>query len=89
MAAARTRSSGYPETKAPARNDAYTGLLIISLLAQVVGALFLFLDWNQYPDTKPKAVPTITVPAAPGGGGAGQQGGAAQKGGGAQMGNPK
>jgi hypothetical protein len=50
---------------APARSDAYTGLLVISLIAQFLAVLFLYLDWNQYPDKAPKDPPSITVPSAP------------------------
>ena len=55
-------------TAAPAVNDAYTGMLAISLIALVVGCLLLYLDYSQYPDSKqpvvPKA-PAIAVPASP------------------------
>jgi hypothetical protein len=64
--AAKARGSNYDTTPKP-RSDAYVGLLFISLLAQIVGAVFFFLDWNQYPEAKPKAAPSIQVPApAPG-----------------------
>ena len=29
-----------------AKNDAWTGMLAISLIALLVGNVFLFLDWN-------------------------------------------
>jgi hypothetical protein len=38
------------------KSDAYTGLLVLSLVAQVAAALFLFLDYNQYPEKKPPSV---------------------------------
>jgi len=44
------------ETAAPATNDAYTGMLAISLIALIAGCALLFLDYNQYSD-KPPAVP--------------------------------
>jgi hypothetical protein len=47
---------------APATNDAYTGMLSISLLALIGGCVLLFLDYSQYPDSKP---PTLT-PRPPG-----------------------
>ncbi len=33
-----------------ATNDAYTGMLAISLLAMIAGSALLFLDYQQYPD---------------------------------------
>ncbi len=52
----------------PATNDAYTGMLGISLLALVLGCVLLYLDYSQYPDSKaptvPKA-PAVAVPEAP------------------------
>ena len=38
------------------------GLLLISLLAQITGAVFFFLDWNQYPQTKPTPAPGFKPP---------------------------
>jgi hypothetical protein len=46
-----------------ARSDAYTGLLLISLLAQLVGVLFFYLDWSQYPTSKPQEPPGLTAAA--------------------------
>jgi hypothetical protein len=34
-------------------NDAWTGMLAISLLALVVGCVLLFLDWRNYGTDKP------------------------------------
>ena len=52
---------------APATNDAYTGMLAISLIALAVGCVLLFLDYNQY-DSKtpnlPKAPPVVKLEAA-------------------------
>jgi hypothetical protein len=62
--AAKTREG----TSAGPRSDAYTGMLLISLLAQITGVVFLYLDWSQYPAEKPKEPPAITVGAGPGGG---------------------
>jgi hypothetical protein len=46
----------------PATNDAFTGMLAISLIALIVGAALLYLDWQQYPETSPKK----PIPKAPG-----------------------
>jgi hypothetical protein len=54
------------DAPAPAKSDAYVGLLLISLLAQVVGAALFYLDWNQYGESKPKLPPAATVPAGGG-----------------------
>jgi len=62
---ARARNSGSQDTQPRARSDAYVGLLFISLLAQITGAVFFFLDWNQYPSNKPTEPPKITTPAPP------------------------
>jgi hypothetical protein len=55
MATARTRGSAAPSAKP--RSDVYTGLLILSLVFLTVGMLFLWLDYREYPDSKPPAVP--------------------------------
>jgi hypothetical protein len=60
----RGRPYGRPAAEAKPRSDAYTGLLILSLLAQVAGAVFLFLDWHQYPASSP--TPPAMTAAAPG-----------------------
>jgi hypothetical protein len=52
------------------------GLLFISLLAQIAGAVFFFLDYSQYPTTKPPAVDTAAKSAPAPGGGTPQPGGA-------------
>jgi len=81
---------------APPKSDAYTGLLIVSLLALIAGCTFLYLDWSQYSKTKPPlpgsastARPgTVQPPAGAQGGQAGAQGAMGAMGGGAmgQMG---
>jgi hypothetical protein len=79
MAAARTRDATGRPLKA--RSDAYVGLLLLALVAQVAGAVFLYLDWDSYPKTVPPKVATVpasTTPAQP------QQ----PPGGGQQQGNP-
>jgi len=43
-------------------NDAYTGMLAISLIALTVGGVLLYLDFSQYGPEPPPAVPTA-VPA--------------------------
>jgi hypothetical protein len=69
MAAARARTPGTPTTAKP-RSDVYVGLLVLALLAQVAGAAFLYLDWSQYPDSKPPPVQARPkgTPAPAGGG---------------------
>jgi len=46
-------------TESKPRSDVYTGLLIISLIAQIVGLVFFYLDWSDYPASKP---PTVQMP---------------------------
>jgi hypothetical protein len=41
-------------------NDAYTGLLAISLIALLVGSLLLFLDYSQHSGNPPKSPGTPT-----------------------------
>jgi hypothetical protein len=52
-----------------ATNDAYTGMLAISLLALIAGSTLLFLDYSQYPDGNPKPIPKkaldMIAPQAP------------------------
>ena len=51
------------ETTTRPTNDAYTGMLGISLFALVLGCVLLYLDYSQYPDSKappPKAPPVAT-----------------------------
>jgi hypothetical protein len=45
-------------------NDAWTGMLAISLVALIVACLLLFLDFSQYPSKDPGAVPKAVIPAA-------------------------
>jgi hypothetical protein len=94
MATGRTRGE---RTYVPQpRSDAYTGLLIIALVAQIIGAVFLFLDYKQYPDSKPAkvsmTVPPVTQPTGAGGGGAAVppagDGNPVPPGGGVNPGNP-
>jgi hypothetical protein len=65
MAAARSRgrlADPLPEEK-PA-SDAYVGLLAISLVAMIVGTVFLTMDYLQY-DSKVPAKVTYAPPAPP------------------------
>ena len=59
-AAARARRADEPKVK----SDAYTGLLVISLCAMILGCVLLYLDWSQYPESKPPALPTLSLPKA-------------------------
>ena len=66
--AARQRDQTYGQ--ATPRADAYTGMLVISLMATLAGLVFVFLDYNQYPPDLPKiksmvATPAGGVPASP------------------------
>ena len=67
MAAARMRD----DVEAPARSElnAYTGLVVVSLLATIIGLLFVFMDYNSYkePPPAPKALqaPAPTPSAQP------------------------
>jgi hypothetical protein len=62
---ART-SRGTTPPPAP-QSDAYVGLLVIALVAQIAGAVFFYLDWSSYPETNPKPPAAVSVqPRAPG-----------------------
>jgi hypothetical protein len=62
MAAAKNRNDAAETSRAT--NDAYTGMLVISLLALLAGGVLLFLDYNQYPDKNPPKVQKV-APAPP------------------------
>jgi len=47
-------------TVARPRNDAYTILLCISLLATVLGCLMLYMDFSKYGNDKPPAPPHVS-----------------------------
>jgi hypothetical protein len=72
MAAARVRDiEDLPE--APPQTDAYTWILVISLLAMLTGCILLYLDYSSYTDQKPQQPPTpqpIQVGEPAGGGNA-------------------
>jgi hypothetical protein len=71
MPAARARRTADAEVpvRPRSRSDAYVGLLLIALLAQLAGVLFLFLDYSAFPDKAPPKGPTLQV-LVPGGGAA-------------------
>lgn len=53
------------------KSDAYVGLLLLSLLAQIAGAVFLYLEYSSYgenPPPKPQTSPPLVAnnPPAPG-----------------------
>lgn len=61
MATASRRPTSRPsrpvrEAAPRPKNDAYVGLLFISFLALLTSTVLLFLDYNQYGETKPPAV---------------------------------
>jgi hypothetical protein len=51
---AKEKAEATQDTGIP-KNDAYTGMLVISLLALIGGAVLLYLDKSQYPDNLPPA----------------------------------
>jgi hypothetical protein len=68
-----------PATRTPGRGsdlappvkpgpDVYVGLLVLSLLAQVAAALFLWMDYSSYPEggKPPKVQPPAIVGASSG-----------------------
>jgi hypothetical protein len=58
--------------EAAPQNDAYTGLLVISLVATLVGLIFVALDYSDYSAKAPKPTPPASIsqpveaPPAPG-----------------------
>jgi hypothetical protein len=54
------------ETTTRPTNDAYTGMLGISLFALILGCVLLYLDYSQYPDSKGPAIPKAPSVASPG-----------------------
>ena len=63
MAAARTRSRFDREPDSRPQNDAYVGLLALSLLAMIASCILLWIDYSQYGSAKP---PAPSIPAPPG-----------------------
>jgi hypothetical protein len=47
------------EPKAKAANDAYTGMLAVSLIALLVGCGILYMDYSKYQTDKPGAPPKM------------------------------
>jgi hypothetical protein len=43
-------------TKAQPKSDAYTGMLVVSLIALLAGCALLFLDYRRYPSKEPPAL---------------------------------
>jgi hypothetical protein len=76
--AARARSDA-PRPRA--RSDAYVGLLVLALLAQIAGGVFLYLEYSSYPEMKPAAVKVQDAPPRPVAPPGGQQQGGQQMGG--------
>lgn len=62
--AARQRDRDFKQ--AAPRADAYTGMLVVSLVATLAGLIFAFLDYNQYQGDLPK-LKTMVAPAPMGG----------------------
>ncbi|MFN4261216.1 MAG: hypothetical protein ACK4RK_18160 [Gemmataceae bacterium] len=63
MATVRSYTRGRPKPKP--RNDAYIGILLLSLIAMLTGCLLLYLDFSQYGELKPPNVSSLTTPPAP------------------------
>ena len=57
---AKTSDAGDAPAVKP-RTDAYTGMLLLSLIVLLVGCLLLYLDFSQYPTTKPPAPAKVSV----------------------------
>jgi hypothetical protein len=54
------RTDDTPKTSIPT-NDAWTGMLAVSLAALVLGSVFLFMDWMQY---SKKPDPVVKMPSS-------------------------
>ena len=52
----------FVELRKPSRNDAYTGMLLISLVCLLAATVLLMLDANDM-TAAPLANPSVTVPA--------------------------
>jgi hypothetical protein len=64
--ASREPVAGKPKVS----SDAYVGILAVSLLLQITGAVFLYLDWSQYPTTVPPKPPALGAGTGAGAGAA-------------------
>ena len=51
-----TREAARPQ------NDAYIGLLSISLVALVISCILLYVDYASYPNSRPPVPPTVGRP---------------------------
>jgi hypothetical protein len=72
----KDRDDDFDDVGPKPASDAYTGLLLLALIAQIAGAVFLFLDYNQYPEKKPsppRDKPAAAAAPAPLPGGAGDK----------------
>ncbi len=59
---ARSRTRGEREVQeAPPQNDAYTGLLVVSLLATLAGLVFVAMDYSDYSAKAPKPTPPASI----------------------------
>ena len=56
----RTTSPDRVQAVSRPQNDAYTILLLISLLATIAGCLMLYMDYSKYGDAKPPTPPTAS-----------------------------
>jgi hypothetical protein len=52
--AAKVATRSRDTTASPLRSDAYVGMLALALIAQIVGAVFLWLDYKDYEPKKPQ-----------------------------------
>jgi hypothetical protein len=66
MPAARSRRGEEGTPRATTRSDAYVGLLALSLIALSAAMVFAFLDFNSYPESKPKPVQIAPRAQGPG-----------------------
>jgi hypothetical protein len=62
-------------SKPKPKSDAYTGMLLLSLLLLLGASALVYLDFSRYPTSKPPAVPKVAPISNPLEGG-GQPGGA-------------
>ena len=81
MARSRGRGEREVTVEAPPQFDAYTGLLIISLVATLTGLIFVYLDYSDYsakaPPRQAPASLSSAVEQPPPAGGAPEAGGGA------------
>jgi hypothetical protein len=63
MARSRDRAGRAPATAKP-RADIYTALLVVALLAQVAGSVFLYFDYDRLKTSSPPSVKSDLPPAS-------------------------